>query len=286
MNNMKNIITYFGGKNASSKTILSYFPDTSEYDIYLELFGGSAAALLNKEKSKCEIYNDLDKNVYSLYKCVSDKKLRDQLQEKCLLCIFSEDLRLEYKELLSEKKISILDRAFYFWYVNRTSRNGNVNSSFRVDTTIHYNFSRSISGFFSSIEAMRDIYQRLQQVIFHNRDALFLLEKYRKDPRNFIYLDPPYHTDTRSGERYNIDFSVEQHQKLLSMLIAPNTKAKILLSGYYHDDYKVLELNNFKRDEFEIFLRYGKKKDANRAIESVWFNYSRRQTNLLELCQA
>lgn len=280
---MQNIISYFGGKNKIADKILSYFPAISEYDIYLEPFGGSAGVLLNKEISKCEIYNDIDKNVYSLYKVLSDKDLRLLLEEKIKFSLYHEDLRLEYKELLKLNDLSLLDRAYYFWYVSRTSRNGNVNSSFRVDTEIKCNQCRSTYEFNNSINSINDIHHRLKNVVFHNRCALELIEKYRKNPKAFIYLDPPYHPSTRTRERYNYDFSLEQHNKLLELLVDKENKCKIILSGYYHSDYDLLKENGFNNDSFNIYLKYGKKTEANLVTENVWFNYTQSQISLFSI---
>ena len=61
-------IQYFGGKNGMSKHIIECFPDKESYNTYIEPFGGSySVGLKNCENVPIEIYNDLNKNVYSLY---------------------------------------------------------------------------------------------------------------------------------------------------------------------------------------------------------------------------
>ncbi|MEK6882306.1 MAG: DNA adenine methylase, partial [Nanoarchaeota archaeon] len=68
-------IRSFGGKSGMIKKMLSFCPDISSYSTYIEAFAGSAALLFAKEKSPIEICNDLNKNIYSLYKVISDKNL-------------------------------------------------------------------------------------------------------------------------------------------------------------------------------------------------------------------
>ncbi len=63
-------IKYFGGKGTMYKQIIKHFPEN--YSIYIEPFGGSYSVGLRQDKKCLEIYNDLEKNVYSLYKVLSD----------------------------------------------------------------------------------------------------------------------------------------------------------------------------------------------------------------------
>ena len=66
---MKAPINYFGGKNIMFKYIIEKFPNRETYDTYIEPFGGSYAVGLNMSYiPPVEIYNDLEKNIYSLYK--------------------------------------------------------------------------------------------------------------------------------------------------------------------------------------------------------------------------
>ena len=70
--NMNAPIKYFGGKGQMFNKIIEHFPDSSTYDTYIEPFGGSFSIGLKKpNETPIEIYNDLEKNVYSLYKAVS-----------------------------------------------------------------------------------------------------------------------------------------------------------------------------------------------------------------------
>ena len=69
-------IKYFGGKNGMKKVIYEYFPPNDSYDTYIEPFGGSYGVGIGMENlPKVEIYNDLNKNVYSLYKVINDNDL-------------------------------------------------------------------------------------------------------------------------------------------------------------------------------------------------------------------
>ena len=65
-------VEYYGGKSYMTDVIIEHFP--SSYDLYVEGFGGGASVLLNKPVTPLEIYNDLEQNIYSLFKVISDEE--------------------------------------------------------------------------------------------------------------------------------------------------------------------------------------------------------------------
>ena len=102
-----------------------------------------------------EIYNDLERNVYSLYKVLSDKDLFPKFKEKCDLIFYDEDLRKEFKNKLKSDDLDLVDRAFYFFYVNRTSHNGI--GGFSCNTVIRRNMSKSISDMLNRAEYVNKV---------------------------------------------------------------------------------------------------------------------------------
>jgi site-specific DNA-adenine methylase len=80
-------IRYFGGKGMMRNKLYEYFPNSDIYNIFVDGFGGSGTMLLGQERAgKIEIYNDLEENVYSLYKVLSDESLYFRLK-KWLICL-------------------------------------------------------------------------------------------------------------------------------------------------------------------------------------------------------
>ena len=70
---MHSPIKYYGGKSYMTNIIIEQFP--KEYNIYIEGFGGGASVLFSKPQNGIEIYNDLNENVYALFKALSDDEL-------------------------------------------------------------------------------------------------------------------------------------------------------------------------------------------------------------------
>lgn len=264
---MKSPIKYFGGKGTMFKNIIEQFPDKSEYDIYIEPFGGSFSVGLQKEPHGTEIYNDLEKNVYSLYKVLSDPELFKIFKDKCDLTFYSDDIRKTLKEFLKQENIDIIDRAFYFFYVNRTSHNGV--GGFSMNTVIRRNMSKSVSDFLSSIDRLPELHNRLSRVMVSNIDGIELIKRY-DNARTFIYCDPPYEQSTRTSTRYSVDMDRSGHENFLETVI--NSNAKILISGYDCELYDTLTENGFTKIDFEVKTISGNFKPKTK-IETLWKNY-------------
>ena len=107
-------IRYFGGKNTMFKRILAEFPNPEDYDLYMEPFAGSyGIGLKIIPTPTMEIYNDLDKNVYSLYKVLQDAEMFEEFKRKCDFSYYSEDLRNEFREGLKDSEAQTLYLLLY-----------------------------------------------------------------------------------------------------------------------------------------------------------------------------
>ena len=267
---MKSPIRYFGGKGGMFQEILKFFPSNHTYDTYIEPYAGAASILFQKEPSPIEIYNDLEENVYSLFKVLADKKLFKQFKEKCDISLYSAKLREEYKrELRVNEKMDIVDRAYKYFYVNRTSVNG-VGGFGCATAVIRRNMSKSVSDFLSSIDNLFETHNRLSRVIIENRDAFQIIKKYDRD-RVFFYMDPPYHFSTRTNARYKIDMEDEKQKEFIQLLLSVK-RAKVLLSGYDCKEYNDLVSNGWQKLSFKVNTMDGNRKPKKKT-ETVWRNY-------------
>ena len=256
---MKSPIKYYGGKSYMTDIIINQFP--RDYDIYVEGFGGGASVLFAKSQNGIEVYNDLNENVYALFKALSDKEAFERLKQRMDLTPYSAQLRDEYKELLTTN-LPPDDRAYYFLCVNRTSFNGV--GGFSTTHIVRRNMSKSTSDFLSMIDKLPQIHNRLSSVIIEHRDIMELIDKYDK-ANVFMYLDPPYViSERRSSQRYECDMTNEQHGALIGRLL--DCKCKWLLSGYDNAIYQPLT-DKFGKTEFKS------PNSGSSAIEVLWKNY-------------
>ena len=105
-----------------------------------------------------------------------------------------------------------------------------------------------------------------KNIELHQTCAIEFLKKYKYTGNEFIYADPPYLIETRTGKfRYKYEFSNKEHEELL--LIFKRLPCKIMLSGYESDLYKK-ELIGYRTMRFQIMTRGGYTK-----TECLWMNY-------------
>jgi len=259
------IIKYFGGKGTMYNKIIEHFPEQGSYNTYIEPFAGSFSIGLKKPDCPIEIYNDKEQNVYSLYKVLADKNLFEEFKLLADLHPYSEDFRKEFKEKL-KGGLTLVERAFYFFYVNRTSHNGV--GGFSLNSTIRRKMSKSVSDYLSVVDRLEDIHQRLSKVTVLNRDGIGLIEKYNNE-NCLIYCDPPYHHDTRTSARYKEDMDNETQIEFLKTVNDSNSK--ILISGYKNDVYDTY-LKDWEEINFEVNTMTGTFHQKVKT-ETLWKNY-------------
>jgi DNA adenine methylase len=261
-------IRYFGGKGTMFNEIIERFPVKDSYRIYIEPFGGTYSVGFHMPYvPPVEIYNDLERNVYSLYHVLRDDGLYEKFAKAVNLIPFSEDERREAKEKLKDESISLLDRAISFFVVNRMSHNGIGGIS--LNMIVRRNMSKSVSDYLSAVDRLPEVHQRLSRVMVLNRDAIELMERYSSHDV-FMYCDPPYVWDTRGATRYSVDNDNEWHKRFVQTCIA--SKSKILISGYEHEIYEELERNGFKKIKFDVHTIDGNLSPKTKT-EVLWKNY-------------
>lgn len=265
---MKAPIRYFGGKGNMLKTLLSHFPPAGSYTTFVDAYGGSGIVLLNKPDCPVEIYNDLDANVYALYTVLQDPAHFAIFQQKADLAIFQERLSIEYEQSLAVDELDLVERAFRFWYVNRTIRGGS--GGLAINGAIRRKMGKSASDFLAAVERMPDLHQRLSKVIVLNRDAVKLVGDWDR-AGVLAYADPPYIWATRGGTRYAVDADDNHHRALVKMLLSLK-QARVMLSGYDHTLYDPLVDAGWRKVEFRVYVVDSKNQPKARS-EWLWMNY-------------
>lgn len=268
---MNSAIRFFGGKNGMFNNILEHFPENGTYNIYVEPFGGSFAVGFHTPEEQIapiEIYNDLYSNVYSLFKVLADEEKFKEFKRLCDLTYYCEEMRSQYKEDLKQDDMDDLERAFKFFYVNRTSHNGI--GGFSVNRVIRRGMAKSVSDYLSTVDRLQEVHDRLSRVTVFKRDAIEIMEKFNQD-NVFMYLDPPYVLSTRSSaERYAVDMTDEQQEMFIETCI--NSNAKLLISGYDNEMYDKLTDNGFRKVNFEVNTITGARIPKTKT-ETLWLNY-------------
>lgn len=238
----------------------------------------------NPEICPFEVYNDFDRNLANLFRCMKERTMavirelgfchlnsredfiairrffeNEQFDDKYL----SEELRLtqimfpppEAKELTEMRKRITLDydvrRAAMFLKLLRFS----YSSSGKSYASQPFDIRR----LFGLISQLQD---RMANVVVENQDFETLIKHYDR-PDAFFYLDPPYFS---TEDMYEVGFGWDDHVRLRDTL--KNIKGKFLLS--YNDCDEIRELyNGFSMFDFSRTHSMAQRYEAGKEFKEL-----------------
>ncbi len=280
---IKTPVSRVGNKTAILHILYALFPP--QYGRFIDVFGGSGSVLLgNPEICPFEVYNDFDRNLANLFRCMKERTMavirelgfchlksredfiairrffeNEQFDDKYL----SEELRLtqimfpplEAKELTEMRKRITLDydvrRAAMFLKLLRFSYSSSGKS--------YASQPFDIQKLFGLISQLQD---RMANVVVENQDFETLIKHYDR-PDAFFYLDPPYFS---TEDMYEIGFEWDDHVRLRDTL--KNIKGKFLLS--YNDCDEIRELyNGFSMFDFSRTHSMAQRYEAGKEFKEL-----------------
>ncbi len=220
---------YYGGKFSHLDFILPLLP--THFTHYCEVFGGSAAILINRPAAPVETYNDLDGEVVNFFEC-----LRDQGKELVRLISLTPFSRLELVKSLSQiDGLTKLERARRFFVRARQTRTGLAQTSSEgrwahCVLTSRAEMAGAVSRWLGSVEGLPEIVQRLQRVQIENAPASEVILRY-DSPQTLFYCDPPYVHEARGDSKaYGFEMTDSQHEELANLL--RDVRGAVAISGY------------------------------------------------------
>ena len=207
---------YMGGKFNQLKDILDLMQEhRSAFETVVDVFGGAGTVLINiPEKWRVNrVYNDIDQELYTLFKVLQNDEKRNILIEKLKLAFPHEqvfkDLKTEDLKIDNDEEINI---AFKLIYIHTYSYFGGISGFMRL-----YKYKP-----YQKFKIENFIY--VKSWVVENKDFRDIMRVYNKENVLF-YLDPPY---LRSGKKYNNSFSLDDFKDLKNIL--DNTKANYILN--------------------------------------------------------
>ena len=214
---VKTPFRYPGGKYYALKYILP-FVNVIPHDEYREPFVGGGSVFFGKPKAKFNWINDIEKELINIYKHI-------QIEESVskLINLFNKEIATEerYKVIKSLNPKNPFERAFKYYYMNRTSFSGKLISpawGFREKRSIPPNRWK---------EVLLPAHEKLKGVKITDLDFEEVVVAKSKLSNILLYLDPPYFKPPKKKHYLN-GFSKEDHLRLLSSL--KKTKHIFLLS--------------------------------------------------------
>ncbi len=257
---------WYGGKYSHLDWLLPLLPETTHF---CDVFGGSAAVIINRKPSFVETYNDIDSELVNFFRVLRNQK--EELIEAIGLTPFSrEELAIACER--SYENLPELERARRFFVRARQVRTGLAQTASagrwaHCLLTSRAGMAGAVSRWLGSVEDLPEIAQRLLRIQIENAPALEVIHRY-DSPETLFYCDPPYvHTTRGDSKAYSFEMSDEDHVALAEKLNSIAGKAAV--SGYDGSLYEKL-FKNWNRIESPTKICHSVKQERT---EILWMNY-------------
>ena len=257
-----------GSKYRLAPTIVGLLPD---HRAYVEVFGGAACVLFLKERSRYEVFNDIDGNVVNFFRVLRSPGRCRRLADLVARTPYS---RAEFERAVGcmgeLSRLGPTRRAYAFLILCNmaiTGTEGNLRtlapSAFQSEPDRARDGLRIWRNLPLTIVAAAE---RLRGVLIEGQDWRRILDRF--DRRGVLfYVDPPYLSRHLSRRRslYTYSMSGVEHVELLERLRA--CEGKVVVSGFSSLVYE-RHLRDWARYEFSERNSRG-----GRTVEVVWCNY-------------
>ena len=253
---MKSLFRYYGGKFNQLKDIMDILSKhTDEFDVVVDVFGGSGKVLLNvpDEWRKIKVYNDINEDLYRTFMVLQDPKKRSLLVKKLRVAFAHEKVFRELKEM---KYGDDVETAFRVIYTQTFSFMGDGSS-----------FGRRFKGTTRSARFTIENFIFVKDWTVENSDFRDLFKRYNR-PRVLFYLDPPY---LSSGKRYRYSLNLDDLKQLMECMNV-------------HEGSYLLNLSSYDRGMEEIFgkpdkvINYANPLNNNRKVTwgcGYWWRFKK-----------
>ena len=281
--NIKTPVSRVGNKTAILNILYALFP--LEYGRFIDVFGGSGSVLLgNPEICAFEVYNDFDRNLANLFRCMKDRTMAvirelgfchlNSREDFIAIRRFFEYEHFYDKYLTEELRLTELmfppPVAKDLKEIRtRITQEYDVRRAAMFLKLLRFSYSSSgksyasqpfdIRKLFGLIQELQD---RMANVVVENQDFETLIKHYDR-PDAFFYLDPPYFS---TEDMYEVGFEWDDHVRLRDTL--KNIKGKFLLS--YNDCDEIRELyNGFSMFDFSRVHSMAQRYEAGKEFKEL-----------------
>ncbi|MGI5869447.1 MAG: DNA adenine methylase [Kiritimatiellia bacterium] len=258
---------WYGGKFSHLDFILPNLPEDAVH--FCDVFGGSAAVIINRNPAPVETYNDIDSELVNFFETLRNQG--PKLIKAISLTPFSREELI--KACRPETGLTKLERARRFYVRARQTRTGLAQTSSEgrwahCVLTSRAGMAGAVSRWLGAIDGLPEIVQRLQRVQIENVPALELIERYDTEETLF-YLDPPYvHESRNDSNAYRYEMTDAEHIELAKLL--HKIKGRAVVSGYRTKLYDGL-FNDWARIDAPVKTCNSSK---GKRQESLWMNFN------------
>ena len=221
-------VRVMGGKGKHINRLLRVVP---EHRVYVEPFCGGASLFFAKKIAPVgSILND---NHGEIHNCLYQLKHNPAPLRRMLVDGLNHELAYRLCRVITEEPnlFSPLQRAWAVLFATGSSwMNGfNMESDFGANKT-RVKFRRVNDRF--NVNAA--VVEKIKRAVIMQRDARWVVYRYRIFPEAFLFIDPPYLQDGKATEsgHYKGAFGWDDQADLLRLLGEPECQAKWLLTCY------------------------------------------------------
>ncbi len=258
----KRVLKYPGSKWNIAGQLAGLIPP---HHSYVEPYFGSGALLFSKPPSHIETVNDIDSDVTNLFSCIQQDS--ERLARLVMTTPYSREVYEKQFDKNHAGYASRYQRAAGFlvmcWQGHGFRTNG-YKVGWKNDV-VGRERSYALRDWYRLPETIVGVAERLRQVQIENRPALEVIKRFDYQGV-FMYIDPPYLLETRTGKQYKYEMTDADHEELLETILG--SRAKIMISGYESDMYNKY-LSGWHRQYFKSCVEHGKTRQ-----EVIWMNYS------------
>ncbi|MBP9664173.1 MAG: DNA adenine methylase [Pyrinomonadaceae bacterium] len=256
---------WYGGKYSHLDFILPNLPNGETH--FCDVFGGSAAVIINRTPAPLETYNDLDSDLINFFTVLRDSG--DELIRAIGLTPFSREELV--KACIPDPSLDAVEQARRFYVRARQTRTGLAQTSSEgrwahCVLTSRAGMAGAVSRWLGAVDALPSIVQRLQRIQIENAPAIEVIKRY-DSPETLFYLDPPYVHESRGDSKaYGNEMTDWDHIELAEVL--RHIKGRAVISGYRTALYDELFSDWYRVDAPEKLCNSSK----GFRQESLWLN--------------
>tara|TARA_Y100000590_G_scaffold382814_1_gene453050 strand:+ start:129 stop:1799 length:1671 start_codon:yes stop_codon:yes gene_type:complete len=248
--NVKLPFRYAGGKYYALKYLQPYW-EKIDHDEYREPFLGGGSVFFAKTLVKNNWLNDIDSDLIDTLKFITDFTNRDKL-----LKLFESEMEATKKKYNIVKSIepkNDLDRAYKYYYLNRTSFSGKMRNP-----SWGYRPIRSLPPHRWK-ERIIPVSKKLQNVKLTSVDFQEVIAAPKIGKNVLMFLDPPYY-NAKQESHYKFPFTKYDHVRLCSLL--QQTEYDFFLT--YDDTHEIRKMYSWANIyPLKFFYRISNSKDDN-----------------------
>lgn len=239
----KPFVKWAGGKRQIIDKLKEYVPD--EYDTYYEPFVGGGALLFELAPKKAVI-NDLNEELMNVYNCLCNE---EKFKKMCNLLNHYEaehseefyyEIRNKDKNKNAYNRLSDYTKAARTIYLNKACFNGLYRVNSKNEFNVPFGKKTKINTYEGSNLITVSNYLTMNDIKIQSVDFEESLKTAKKG--DFVYIDPPYDSDTSTFNNYTEDGFGKEEQRRLAQVYKDLDKRGVYVMLSNHNTNLINEL--------------------------------------------